>query len=91
MRHDFERNEQTVETLCLKQKEVLLKLYHIDKDIYHFIKFYLEYFSKFAFQEVTCPVMQPDIFWSPKTVGRVLGYITAISFQLTMQSFYLLK
>ena len=60
MRDDFERNEQTVETLCLKQKEVLLKLYHIDKDIYHFIKFYLEYFSKFAFQEVTCPVMQPN-------------------------------
>ena len=35
--------------------------------------------------------MQPDIFWSPKTVGRVLGYITAISFQLTMQSFLSVK
>ena len=27
-------------------------LYYIDKNWYHFIKEYLEYFSKFAFEEV---------------------------------------
>ena len=39
-----------------KWEEVLLMLYYIDKNWYHFIKEYLEKFSKFAFQDVACPV-----------------------------------
>ena len=35
-------------------------LYYIDKNWYHFIKEYLEQFSKFAFQKVACPVRQPN-------------------------------
>ena len=35
-------------------------LYYTDKNRYHFIKEYLEQFSKFAFQEVACPVGQPN-------------------------------
>ena len=31
-------------------------LYYTDKNWYHFIKEYLEQISKFAFQEVACPV-----------------------------------
>ena len=30
----------------------MLKLYYVDKNWHHFIKEYLEYFSKFTFQEV---------------------------------------
>ena len=41
--------------VCLKQKEVLLMLYYIDKNLYHFIKDYLEWFSKFAFQKSCSP------------------------------------
>ena len=36
----------------------MLMLYYIDKNSYLFIKVYLESFSKFAFQEVACPVGQ---------------------------------
>ena len=35
-------------------------LYYIDKNWYHFIKEYLEPFSKFAFQEVARPVRWPN-------------------------------
>ena len=70
-----------------KWKEVLLMLYYINKNWYHFIKEYVERFSKFVFQEVACPVGQLEIFlkfylptdtlWMLKTVGRVLGHTTA--------------
>ena len=43
---------------CPKRKEVLLMMYYIDKNWYHFIKEYI--FSKFAFQEVAHPVGQPN-------------------------------
>ena len=46
------------------QKNICARvLYYIDKNWYHFIKEYLEQFSKFAFQKVACLVGQPDIFW----------------------------
>ena len=35
-------------------------LYYIDKNWYRFIKEYLEQISKFAFQEVACPVGWPN-------------------------------
>ena len=35
-------------------------LYYIDKNWYHFVKEYLEQFSKFAFQEVARLVGQPN-------------------------------
>ena len=35
-------------------------LYDIDKNWYHFIKEYLEWFSKFSFQEVAHPVGWPN-------------------------------
>ena len=46
--------------VCLKQKEVLLMLYYINENWSHFIKEYLEWFSKFAFQEVAHPVGRPN-------------------------------
>ena len=64
-------------------------LYYIDKNWYHFIKEYLE-FSKFVFQEVAHPdqadifwkfYLPADTFWSPKTIGGVLGYTTGIHVQ----------
>ena len=62
-------------------------LYYIDQNWYHIIKVYLEYFSKFAFQEVACPVGLAnkhilEILLArrhtlvAKTVVRVLGYTT---------------
>ena len=55
------REEQSdSRNMYLKQKEVLIMLYYIDKNWYHFIKDYLEYFSKFAFQEVARPVRRPN-------------------------------
>ena len=39
-------------------------LYYIPKNRYYIIKEYLEQFSKFAFQEVTRPVRQPNTFTS---------------------------
>ena len=57
MWHDFEKNEQTVETCAWNEKKyVLFMLYYIDKNWYHFIKEYLEQFSNFAFQKVAHPV-----------------------------------
>ena len=46
--------------LCLKWKVLLFMLYYIDKNWYHFITVHLEWFSKFAFQEVACPVGWPN-------------------------------
>ena len=53
-------------------------MYYNDKNWHDFIKEYLKSFSKFAFQEIACPVRQLNIFWkfylpadtllSPKTV-----------------------
>ena len=46
--------------VCLKRKEVLIMLCYIYKNWNHFIKEYLEWFSKFAFQEVACPLVRPN-------------------------------
>ena len=54
-------NEQTAETSAWNKK-VLLMLYYIDKNWYHFINFieeYLEQFSKFSFQKVARSVRPP--------------------------------
>ena len=59
MWRDFERNEHTAETCAWKENKYCSLLYYIDKSWYHFIKEYLE-FSKFAFQEVACPVERPN-------------------------------
>ena len=46
--------------MCLEGKEVLLMLYYINENWHYFIKEYLKWCSKFAFQEVARPVGQPN-------------------------------
>ena len=68
------------------QKNICARvLYYTDKNWCHFIKEYLEQFSKFAFQKGARPVGRPNrhilevLLYSPKNVGRVLGYTTGCS------------
>ena len=52
-------------------------LYYIDENWYHFIKEYLEQFSKFVFQKTALLASdQADIFWTFYSSGQVLGYTT---------------
>ena len=70
-----------------KQKEVLLMLYDMDKNWYHFIKNISNNFQNLLFRKLLSQLgNQADIFWkfyspadilwSPKTVARVVGYTT---------------
>ena len=45
------------------QKNICARVLYYTNNWYHFIKEYLEEFSKFAFQKIACLVGQPDIFW----------------------------
>ena len=69
------------------QKEVLLILYYLDNTWYYFIKNIYNSFQNLLFRKLLAQLgNQTDIFWkfyspadilwSPKTVGRVLGYNT---------------
>ena len=69
------------------QKEVLLMLYYLDNTWYYFIKNIYNSFQNLLFRKLLAQLgNQTDIFWkfyspadilwSPKTVGRVLGYTT---------------
>ena len=77
-----------------KRKRVLLMLYYIDKNWNHLSKNILNNLENWLFKKLLAQsgnqtdifwkfYSSADILWSPKTVGRVLGYTTGSCWEET--------